>query len=199
MSLSLPPTIIGIAGTNGSGKDSIGGLLASRHDYLFVSVTDLLRDELKRRNLPLAREYMRELSAEWRRKRGLGVLVDKAIALLDNNPGTYQGLAIASLRNPGEADSVHQYGGIVLWVDADPRIRYDRVQTNLRGHDRLVDDVKTFGEFLSDEEAEMYHPAGSDGATLSMSAVKSKSDIFLTNNGDDLNDLSAQLDSLLGF
>ena len=66
----------------------------------------------------MEREVLRTISAEWRRELGLGVLVDKAYA--EYQVGDYKGLAIASLRNPGEADRVHALGGSVLWIDADP-------------------------------------------------------------------------------
>lgn len=195
----MPPKIIGISGTNGSGKDSVGKLLENKHNYLFVSVTDILRQDLVSRGLPTSRENMRSLSAKWRRESGLGVLVDKAKTIFDAQPGKYAGLAIASLRNPGEADSVHGYGGLVLWVDADPKLRYKRVASAQRGEQRAVDDNKTFAEFLADEAAEMYRPEGGDSATLSLSDVKDKSDLFLTNDGSNLDELKHQLDELLGF
>ena len=44
------------------------------------------------------------VSAEWRRESGLGVLVDKAVSEYEKAETEYSGLAIASLRNPGEAD-----------------------------------------------------------------------------------------------
>ncbi len=200
MNLSLPPTIIGIAGTNGSGKDTVGKILAEQHNYLFVSVTDALREELKNRGLPPAREHMRELSAEWRRKFGLGVLIDKAKALYDHAEG-YSGLAMSSLRNPGEADVVHGYGGLVIWVDADSRIRYERIRLNAqsRGIDRQIDDDKSYADFMADEASEMERPQGGDNATLSMAGVKAKSDLFITNNSNSLIFLSRDLDKLLKF
>jgi len=70
--------IIGLSGTNGSGKDTVGGILAEKHGFMFISVTDLLRDEAKRRGDPVERKVLRTISAQWRRESGLGVLVDKA-------------------------------------------------------------------------------------------------------------------------
>lgn len=178
--------IIGVSGTNGSGKDTIGHLLAERHNWLFISMTDMLRDELEKRGLPPAREHMRELSAEWRRESGLGVLIDKSVAQFEKKPGKYSGLVVASLRNPGEADRIHELGGKVVWVDAEPRVRYNRLQANngSRGERRAVDDNKTYEQFLKEQEAEMQHSG--DAATLSIGDVKTKADIFLDNNGNDI-------------
>jgi dephospho-CoA kinase len=178
--------IIGIAGTNGSGKDTVGRVLSEQCNYLFISVTDILRDELMRRGLPVDREHMRELSAEWRRQYGLGVLIDQAVKQYEIRGGNFIGLACASLRNPGEADRVHELGGKVVWVDATPQVRYNRIQANAdeRGAARAVNDRKTFEQFMADEQAEMH--ASGDAATLSMADVKTKSDIFVENNGSDM-------------
>ena len=180
--------IIGIAGTNGSGKDSVGHTLADRHGYLFISVTDLLRAELNKRGLPVGRENLRKLSAEWRREFGLGVLVDRAVEQYKLLADQYKGVAIASLRNPAEADRVHELGGIVLWIDADPKTRYERIQNNAEARARAGEDAKTFEEFLAEEQAEMHAPTGGDAATLDMSGVKRRSDILLINDQTNLQD-----------
>jgi dephospho-CoA kinase len=177
--------IIGIGGTNGSGKDSVGHVLADRHGYMFVSVTDLLRAELNKRGLPVARENMRALSAEWRREFGLGVLVDRAVEEYKALADRYKGVAIASLRNPAEADRVHELGGVVLWIDADPKTRYERIQDNAEARARAGEDSKTFEEFLAEEEAEM-HSATGDVATLDMSGVRKRSDILMLNDQTNL-------------
>jgi adenylate kinase family enzyme len=104
--------IIGISGTNGSGKDSLGQMLAERHGWLFVSVTDILRDELKKRSLPVERENMRNLSAEWNREHGPGVLVNMAVKKFKESDGNYQGLAIASLRRASEAKRLGRENGL---------------------------------------------------------------------------------------
>lgn len=189
--------ILGIAGTNGAGKDTVGKLLADDHNYLFISVTDLLRDEARKRNQPVEREVLRQISAEWRRESGLGVLVDKAVAEYEKFKDQYNGVVMASLRNPGEVTRVHELGGQVLWLDADPKVRYDRVQANAINRGRQGEDNKTFEQFVAEEEAEM-HQSG-DAATLNMAAVKEAADIFITNNKGDINSLKQNLESSLGF
>ncbi|MGH7241675.1 MAG: AAA family ATPase [Candidatus Saccharimonadales bacterium] len=182
--------IIGIAGTNGSGKDSVGHVLADRHSYLFVSVTDLLRAELNRRGQQVDREHLRELSAEWRREYGLGVLVDRALEEFNKLKGQYIGVAIASLRNPAEADRIHELGGLVLWIDADAKTRYERIQNNAEARARAGEDAKSFEEFLAEEEAEMNNTTG-DTAALSMIDVKKRADIILDNDQTDLQEFQS--------
>ncbi len=187
--MSTKLQIIGLAGTNGSGKDAVGEILAAKHNYLFISVTDLLRDELERRGLPPAREHMRTLSAEWRRELGLGVLIDKAVSQYDKVRDQYAGLVMASVRNPGEADEVHALGGTMVWIDADPRIRYERVTKAVRHERRAVDDQKSYDQFLADEQAEMHIPKGGDSANLDMSSVKQRCDLTIDTTATSLGDM----------
>jgi len=169
--------IIGIAGTNGSGKDSLGEILAKNYGYMFVSGADFLRDEAKKRGLSIEREVLRTISAEWRRKYGLGVLVDKAFEIYKQSAKKYKGLVISPMRNPGEAQHLKELGGVLIWVDADLKVRYGRITKRQRS----TEDQKTFEQFLAEEQAEMEHSG--DETTLSLSGVKLKADIFLENNG----------------
>lgn len=178
--------IIGLSGTNGSGKDTVGQMLAERHNFLFISATDMLRDEARRRGQEPTREILRTISAEWRRESGsLGVLIDKSIEQYKQVTSEFLGgLVIASLRNPGEAERVHQLGGVVVWADAAQKIRYDRIMANKAERSRAGEDNKTFEEFKAEEAIEM--STSGDKATLNMQGVKELSDIFLENNGSDV-------------
>ena len=171
--------LFGLAGTNGSGKDTVGEILAEQHNFLFISVSDMLRDEARSRGLPVEREQLKTISAEWRRESGLGVLIDKAIERYKQLGGDekYVGLVVASIRNPGEVDRIHELGGKLVWTDADPKIRYDRIFSR----QRTAEDNKTFEQFLAEEQAEMQHSG--DAATLSVGDVKTNADIFLVNEG----------------
>lgn len=171
--------LIGVGGTNAAGKDTVAEMLVERHGWQFVSVSDILRDELRRQGRPIERRLLRTVSAAWREEFGLGVLVDKAMEHYE--PKKYKGLVISSLRNFGEADEVHRLGGIVVWVDADMRIRYNRIQSRMRS----AEDNKTFKQFQAAERNEMHHKDGNE-KTLNMSGVLERADIILENNGQDV-------------
>lgn len=192
-------TFIGLAGTNGSGKDTVGLILAEKFGYLFIPVTELLRNEARRRGLPIEREFLRPISAEWRRELGLGVLVDKAIAEYEKDADKYTGVVISSLRNPGEADRIHEFGGTMVWLDACPQVRYDRVQANAVVRNRAGEDNKTFEQFLAEEEDEMHAPVGGDSANLDGAAVKDRCDVFIMNDSNDLALLQTIVKQSLGL
>jgi dephospho-CoA kinase len=185
--------LIGIGGTNGAGKDVLSDLLADEYGWLFISASrDLIIPELKKRGLPLERQNMAAISTEWRRQDRDGV-ISKAVDKFnqENKGDKYKGMVISALRHPWEADAVHRLGGKVVWVDADPKIRYDRIFNRGQGDK----DNKTFEQFLAEEEAERDH--GEDKANLSWQAVKDRADYFIDNDTDSLGEFKKKVEKQL--
>lgn len=176
------PRIIGIAGTNGAGKDTLGELLAERRGYKFRSVSDILREELTAQGIPHEREHMRALSTKWANEHGFGVLSVKTIDAYveEEKREGYSGLAIGSIRRPAEAAAIHAEGGIVIWIDADKRRRYDRIQANSRGR---TDDEHSFEDWSKHEDVEM-RPIEGEPGSVNMLGVKEIADIHVDNNFD---------------
>ncbi len=174
------PKIIGIAGTNGAGKDTLGELLAERSGYKFVSVSDILRAELTKQGVPHEREHMSNLSTKWAREHGPGVLSAKTIEayVVEEEAEGYKGLAIGSIRRPAEAHIVQQEGGIVFWVDADQQTRYGRISSNARGR---VTDMLSFEQWAAEEAREM-HPQSDDPTVLNMAAARAACDEIIMND-----------------
>ncbi len=174
------PEIVGIAGTNGAGKDTFAELLAAALNYKNTSTSDLLRTELDKKGLPHTRENMRALSTRLRRESGNGVLGTMLIEryFAEKEQAGREGLIITSMRHPAIAEAIKQKGGIVIWVDGDRRARYDRVRLAARGR---PDDLVTYEEFYLQEDAEM-QPAGGDKNAVNMGGVKEAADIVIENN-----------------
>lgn len=165
--------LIGLGGTNGAGKDTVAEMLVERRGWLFVSLSELLRVEARSRGLEPTRQNLRDISSEWRRDGGLGVLVDKALEQYD--PAVHPGLVVSSLRHPAEASRIHELDGLVVWVDADPRVRYERIVSRERDGEHHL----AYEEFMADEAKEAQH--GHDETTLNTSDVAARADIILDN------------------
>ncbi len=172
--------IVGISGTNGAGKDTLGRLLAERKNYKFVSGSDILRAELTRQGLSHERHNMRALSTKWANEHGHGVISLKIIEayVAEEEREGYDGLAFASIRRVAEAEVVHEAGGVVVWVDADRRLRYERLQKNDRGR---ADDKHSFEEWSRHEDIELKPIEGEPGS-MNMLGVKELADIHIDNN-----------------
>jgi dephospho-CoA kinase len=181
--------IIGLAGTNGSGKDTVAGLLKERHGYYIVSATDMLEAGLKKLNWPNNRTYKRKLGNRWRTDQGAGVIVKRAVE--EAKVAGFDKVAIGSLRNPGEANYVHEHGGKIIWVDADPKIRYERISKR----NRSEEDKKTYEQFIQEEQDEMNGSGDING--LDMQSVKDVSDVYLENNYLQQDELIAKLDRIV--
>lgn len=182
--------IIGLAGTNGSGKDTIAHLLRDKYGFYFGGATEMLAEELMKQGKPTDRIHKAELAAGWRRQYGMAAIVEKALNAYKQ--ADYKGLVVGSLRHPGETDRVHELGGVQLWVDADPRVRYARITSNNRGR---IEDNRTFAEFMAEEQREMTQSG--DSATLNMLGVKEKADIYIENNDNDIGAFSKNVEQIL--
>ncbi len=186
--------LIGISGTNGSGKDTVADIIVKTFNFKFISVSQLLRDEAIKRTLSADRSNTRLISSEWREKYGPSVLVDRAIAEFDQLKSNFNGLIISSIRNSGEVEKIHQLKGVVIWIDANPRFRFDRIQSNLMIRSRPEDDKISFEKFLDDERTEMYLSA--TNTTLDMNNVKQQADFNIINESS-IDQLKSELLQIL--
>ena len=167
------PEIIGIAGTNGAGKDTLGDLRSALQGARKVSLSDILRAEADKRGLAHERSHLAAISTELSRQLGAGAL---SLATIQHYQETRTpedtGLSIVSIRRPAEGRAIQEAGGKLLWIDADRHIRYHRIRNANRGR---ATDVKTFEQFCAEEDQEM-NPDTDDPFVLNMSKVRSIAD-----------------------
>lgn len=184
------PEIIGLAGTNGAGKDTLGDLRFTHEGARKVSLSDILRSEADKRGLSHERENLGAISTEWGRKLGAGALsVMTIVNFIETKTEAENGLSIVSVRRPDEARAIQREGGLMLWIDAAREIRYQRILEANRGR---VTDVKTYEEFCAEEDREMY-PSSDNPFALNMAGVRDISDIHLLNEFDSRKEFETDL------
>lgn len=163
------PDLIGIGGTFASGKDSFARELEDRK-FNHSSTSDMVRAVAKEKYGNIERETLRKTAIESREEFGAGIFVERAL-------GFSLPLAISGIRTAGEVRALKKAGGIMVFVDADPRIRYER----MIGRDRDNETKLTFEEFLTNEQKEI--SGAKTDADQNIAAVREMSDLYIENNG----------------
>jgi len=178
--------IIGITGTDGAGKGVVVEYLTTTKGFTHYSARALIVEKIKRRGLPVNRDNMRLVANDLRREQGNDYLVKTYLARA--NQENVKNAVIESLRATAEAETLHSAGGILLAVDADQRMRYERIKARASETDLI-----SFEKFCKQEAIEMNDP---DPNGMQKAAVMEMADYKVENNGT-LEELYAQIDDVL--
>jgi len=177
--------IIGVTGTNGSGKGEVAEYLTNEKNFAHFSARDFIVAEIERRGLPVNRDTMRSVSTDMRAQYG----ADFIMRTLYNEATAKGGDAvIESIREVPGAEFLKAHGGVLIAVDADKKIRYDRIVKRGSSTDRV-----DFDTFVRQEEMEMQND---DPAKQNIGKVMEMADEKFENNGS-LDDLHRQVDTFL--
>jgi len=137
--------IIGLTGKNASGKGIALEALA-KSGFITYSLSDVIRDELKKEGRQITRSRLVEMGNNLRKMGGAGILSDRIIKKIDPN----RNYIIDSFRNPAEVEvfrNMREFS--LLNIEAKPEIRFERIKA--RGREN---DPQTFEEFLTIEKIE---------------------------------------------
>ena len=191
--------IIGLAGTFASGKDTVGELLADKHGFMHVSTGDMLRAEKKKKfgDSPEALLVRNDpFAMKLREERGPGVLVELAYDEYKKQEKEFPGGLVASgIRSIGEAEMIHKLGGMLIFVDADAQIRYDRAFSRKRDDN---DVTVTFKEFQESEKAESDNPQKQKTA-IDIPEMKKMANLVIMNNGNSIPAFVKHVEETLGI
>lgn len=180
--------IFGITGTNGAGKGVVVDYLKTK-GFTHFSNSGYISEELVRRGMELSRPNMRLVGNEFREKHGAGYMAKMAIKKAEE--AGVEKMVNEAIRSTGEAKEIINAGGHLLLVDADRKIRYERIFNRKSGKD-LID----FDTFVEQEEREWY---ASEGAhDMDMKAVMDMADYKIQNDGS-LDELHQQIDQVLSL
>lgn len=177
--------IIGITGTNGGGKGTVVDHVVTK-GFAHYSVRSFLTEELTRQGRGHDRSELRLLANELRATKDpayiIRTLYEKAVQ------DGVENAVIESVRNVGEAEFLKSKGAKLLAVDADQKLRYERVQKR-----RSTTDQVDFPTFVHHEEREM-RPEGPHD--MDVRGVIAMADFTIQNNGT-LEELHKKADAFL--
>ncbi len=191
--------IIGLAGTFASGKDTVGELLSQKHGFMHVSTGDILRAEKKKQygDSPKALLVRNDpFAMALRKEKGPGALVELAYDEYRKNEKQYPGGLVASgIRSIGEAEMIQKLGGMLIFVDADAKIRYNRAFSRKRDDN---DVTVSFDDFLASEKAESDNPT-KDKTAIDIPEMKKMANVVIMNNGNSIPAFKKEVEETLGI
>jgi dCMP deaminase len=172
--------LVGIAGKVGCGKDTVAEMLSKR-GYSHISLSDILRDDLRRIGKEVTRENLIETGASIRKNHGANILAVRAYGMNNSDKAVF-----TSIGRTEEASFLKGKGVSIVYVEASPKKRFERIVSRSREKDPV-----TFEEFSRLEKIE------SEGKNLerNMDDIKKISDIIITNDGA-LSELEEQIGSI---
>ncbi|MGB8952654.1 MAG: AAA family ATPase [Candidatus Aminicenantales bacterium] len=136
--------LIGLTGTNGAGKGEVA-VYFQKKGYQHFSLSDEIREELKKEGKELNRDNLIQKGNELRNKFGPDILARRVMKKVKGKA------LIDSLRNPDEIEFLRRRKDfILLAVDAPVEMRYERVRK--RGRNESASSLE---EFINKEEEEM--------------------------------------------
>lgn len=162
--------IIGLTGKNAAGKGETAEHLRSKGFY-FYSLSDVIREELKRRGEEITRENLIRVGRELRSRFGTGYLAQAILQRLEED----KNYVVDSFRHPEEVKVFRSRPDFCLWaIEAEPEVRFQRLKERSREND-----PQTFEEFL---ELERQECSSEEEAGQQLEATEALADFHIPNS-----------------
>ncbi|EHR78519.1 hypothetical protein OCC_11272 [Thermococcus litoralis DSM 5473] len=184
--------IIGVVGKIAAGKTTIAKFFEER-GFCRVSCSDPLIDLLTHNlseyswlpEVPEKSEPTRDKLIEYGRYLKETYGEDILIRLALDKKRNCENVVIDGVRSRGEIEAIKKRGGFIIYVEARPEIRYERLKKRNAGKDKVI---KSFEDFLKADEAEeeLYHT----------SKLKDLADFLIVNEGT-LEELKAKVEDII--
>jgi len=165
--------IIGITGTNASGKGTVVEILKKDFGFEHLSVRDYIAKEVRKRKLEVNRNTLIETANDIREKHSPSYIVEE---LYKEAEKLQKPVVIESIRTEGEVEALQKKPSFILIaVDADRKKRYKRSLKRNSETDHL-----TFEDFVKAEEREM---TSNDKGKQNLKRCIEMADVVIPNNG----------------
>lgn len=176
--------IVGLTGSFGAGKGCVADYLVSK-GFRHFSARSFIILEIDRRGLRVNRDSMTTVANDLRKQHGPTYIFEQLVEMAREHGGD---CVVESIRAVAEAQYLKSQGGFVLGVDADPKLRYERIVN--RGSE--TDNV-TFEEWR-DQEIRESNP--DDPTKQDIFGALKESNVVVRNEGT-IEELHQQIDEVL--
>ncbi|MFW5793345.1 MAG: AAA family ATPase [Bacteroidota bacterium] len=166
--------VIGITGTLGAGKGTVVNYLVNEKGFTHYSVRGLLTEKLHEAGKTVNRDSLTNLANKLRAGNSPAYLIE---LLYEKAVENGKNCIIESIRTPGEIELLRKKPNFfLLAVDADPKIRYQRIVLRNSETDNI-----SYETFLANEKREMQ---SNDPNKQNLSACIKQADFVIINNGN---------------
>ncbi len=184
--------IIGVVGKIAAGKTTIAKFL-EEFGFCRISCSEPLIDLLTHKvdeyswipELPKKSEPSREKLIEYGKYLKDRYGEDILIRLTLDKKRHCRDVVIDGVRSKGEIEAIKKRGGLIIYVDAKPELRYERLVRRKASKDR---EIKSFEDFMAMDDAEE--------RLYQTSTLKNMANIIVENNGT-LEDLRKAVESII--
>ncbi|MCP2604720.1 AAA family ATPase [Candidatus Aminicenantes bacterium AH-873-B07] len=175
--------LIGLTGPNGAGKGEAAKYFIKK-SYEYFSLSDEIREELKKSGLEINRNNLIEKGNELREKFGSDILAKRVMKRIKDKA------VIDSIRNPEEIRYFRKQGGFILiCIDAPLLLRFQRIMKRGRR-----ESVSSLYEFIKKEQEEM---GDRENAQQLLTCMK-MADFTIINDGT-INELHKKLEEIIKY
>lgn len=176
--------LIGITGTNGSGKGAVVEYLVSKKGFSRYSGRSVILETLEERHLPHKRGTLRDVANDLRKEHGPAYIMERLYGMAKDDTNA----VLESVRTIGEAEFLKSKSAVIIAVDAKKETRYERVLS--MSHDQAPISFQDF-EIMEDREM-----SSSDPWDMNVFGVMQLADAHIMNDGT-LEELHLQIDTAL--
>lgn len=176
--------MIGLVGTNGSGKSTICDYLVKQGFELY-SLSSVIHNYLQKKGITATRDNLVAVSNKLKEQKGQDVLAREMYKQAMDEGASK--IVFDSIRNPAEVTFLKDHFVTLIGVDAPVEKRYARIQSRKRASDHI-----DFETFLKQDIRENCGESSGQNVFEAMKACEN----VISNDGS-FEDLCEQIDQLL--
>ncbi len=165
--------IIGLTGSFGAGKGWVADYLVTQKGFAHFSARTFIIAEITKRGLVIDRDSMILVANDLRKKNSPTYIFEQLVGMAKEHGGD---CVVESIRAVAEARYLKANGGVVLGIDAEPELRYERILRRGSETDKV--------SFEKWREQEMAESNPDDPTKQDIFGSLKESNVVIINDGD---------------